>query len=119
MPTIYDNMRTKLEDGLNETLKVCHKSDFCVGYFNLRGWRKIASNIDKWSGEENNQCRLMIGMQKSGRDIIREYFNIDRVQDIDRRKAKQIEKQLAREFREQLTIGFPTNEDEIGLRILK
>ena len=52
MPIIYDNIEKKLEEGLNHALEVSHRSDFCVGYFNLRGWRKIASNIDKWSGEE-------------------------------------------------------------------
>ena len=118
MPIIYDNIEKKLEEGLNHALEVSHRSDFCVGYFNLRGWRKIASNIDKWSGEEGEQCRLLIGMQQTERDTLKQYFSLDHSQLIDRQTASRIKKELALDFKKQLTIGYPTNQDEAGLRIL-
>lgn len=117
MPKIYDNIENHLTKGLNESLEVSQRTDFCVGYFNLRGWKQVADNIDKFSGEENNRCRLLVGMQKLPRDVISEYFiNIDKP--IDNAAASKIKKQLAVEFRNQLTIGIPTEEDELGLRKL-
>jgi hypothetical protein len=44
------------------------RSDFCVGYFNLRGWKTIDALIDQWLGGEGSQCRLLIGMQRFAQD---------------------------------------------------
>jgi len=41
MPTIYDNIEQYLETGLNRTLEHAKRADFCIGYFNLRGWNRI------------------------------------------------------------------------------
>ena len=118
MPNIYDNIERKFEEGLNQALEVSYKADFCVGYFNLRGWKKISSNIDKWKGEDKNKCRLLIGMQQTENETLRQYFSLDQEQQIDRKTAFRIRKELATDFKKQLTIGFPTNQDEKGLRIL-
>jgi hypothetical protein len=64
LPKIYDNIENQLLQGLQYTLDVSHKGDFCVGYFNLRGWKQVADKIDVWTGGEGNQCRLLIGMQR-------------------------------------------------------
>ncbi len=118
MPIIYDNIEKKLEEGLNQALEVSTRSDFCVRYFNLRGWRKIAYNIDKCSGEEGEQCRLLIGMQQTERDTLKQYFSLDHSQLVDRQTASRIKKKLALDFKKQLTLGYPTNQDETGLRML-
>jgi hypothetical protein len=68
MPTIYDNIENKLIDGLKEYIINSNRVDFCVGYFNLRGWKGISDSIDNLVGEEviendvpkNRFCRLLL-----------------------------------------------------------
>lgn len=118
MPQIFDNIENYLTDGLNYTLDVSHRADFCVGYFNLRGWKQVASHIEKWNGGEGNCCRLLVGMQKPPTEILRDYFTKREKGEIDNQAALLIRKRLAEEFKEQLTIGIPTEEDEKGLQQL-
>jgi len=118
LPKIFDNIENHLVQGLNNTLEVSHRGDFCVGYFNLRGWKQVAVQIDNLKGGDGNCCRLLIGMQKPPLEIIREYFYKTEQGLIDNQTASAIKKKLAQEFKDQLTIGIPTEEDEIGLRKL-
>ena len=60
MPKIYDNIENKLTEGLRNTIEVSHRADFCVGYFNLRGWKEVADNIENLDGGENNCCRVLV-----------------------------------------------------------
>ncbi len=126
MPIIYDNITTKLTDGLKQTLKISQRTDFCVGYFNLRGWKEIADTIDTLSGATvmegkhtfHRVCRLLVGMQKMPLDIVRDSFFNEDGHIIDQAEAVKLKKRLAQEFREQLTIGIPTEADEQALRKL-
>lgn len=126
MPKIYDNIENHLTKGLNETLELSHRTDFCVGYFNLRGWKEVAENIDALAGETIQEgkedvfriCRLLVGMQKMPVDILRDYFSRDEDHLMDQAEAVKLKKRLAQEFKDQLTIGTPTDQDEKALRKL-
>ena len=50
MPRIFDNIEQTLLPALQQTLEVADHADFCVGYFNLRGWKQLDSYIGKWAG---------------------------------------------------------------------
>lgn len=129
MPTIFDNIENKFKEGLNNTLKNAKRADFCIGYFNLKGWKELYNQVDNLSGEyiiqnsslEGNEnkyyCRLLIGMQRLPLEILEEYFSTD-TEPLDNAKANEYRKKLAIELREQLTIGTPNNSDEHALRTL-
>jgi Helicase conserved C-terminal domain/PLD-like domain len=119
MPRIFDNIEQQLLPALRETLQVSNRGDFCVGYFNLRGWKQIDSYIEKWSGGEGSCCRLLVGMQRLPEEELRLALSLLRPDEtIDNQTALRLKERLAREFRDQLAVGIPTNEDEAGLRRL-
>ena len=58
-------------------------------------------------------------MQRLPQEELREALSLVKGEDgIDNQTAIRLKKKLAEEFREQLTVGAPTNEDEAGLRRL-
>ncbi|MBN8597911.1 MAG: NgoFVII family restriction endonuclease [Planctomycetes bacterium] len=119
MPRIFDNIGLDLVDALRDTLTVSNRADFCVGYFNLRGWRKIDEIIDRWTGSDDNCCRLLVGMHRPDAESLRLAFEPDaETGQIDQANAVRLKIQLANDFREQLAIGMPCNADETGLRRL-
>ena len=119
MPRIFDNIEQYLLPALRDTLNVSDRADFCVGYFNLRGWKQLDPYIEKWSGGKGNCCRLLVGMQKLPQEELLSALSlIKQDKEIDNQTALRIKKKLAEEFREQLVYGIPNNEDEVGLRRL-
>ena len=118
MPVIFDNIENLLVKALRDTLEVSFRSDFCVGYFNLRGWKEVADKVDDWEGGTGNCCRLLIGMQKQPQEMLREYFSFSEEELLDNKTAINIKKKFAEDFKNQLTVGYPTEQDEIGLKRL-
>jgi superfamily II DNA or RNA helicase len=119
MPRIFDNIEQQLLPALRQAIDLSTRSDFCVGYFNLRGWKQVVCNIGRWPGGEGNCCRLLIGMHRLPQDELREALSLSHPSaGLDLQTAARLKKRMAEEFRDQLTFGAPTNEDEEGLRTL-
>ncbi len=118
MPRIFDNIDQSLLPALRETLGLSDRADFCVGYFNLRGWRQIDEEVDRWAGGPGKCCRLLVGMQKLPADELHAALGTQTDDDIDNQRANRLKKKLAEEFRNQLTFGLPSDADEAGLRRL-
>src|SRR5665213_2499316 len=119
MPRIFDNIEQQLLPALRQAIDLSDRSDFCVGYFNLRGWKQIVCNIERWPGGEGGQCRLLVGMQRLPQDELRIGLGAGQTEPtLDNQTALRLKRKLAEEFRIQLTLGMPNNADEAGLRRL-
>ena len=119
MPRIFDNIELPLLPALRETIKLSYRADFCVGYFNLRGWRSIGDLIEAYVGNQGACCRLLVGMQNLPSDELNASFSlISHHRGIDNSAIIRLKKRMAEEFRQQLTIGAPNDIDEQGLRRL-
>ena len=119
MPRIFDNIEQPLLPALAETLEIAHRADFCVGYFNLRGWRQLADIVETWPGGEGQCCRLLVGMQRLPDEEMRQALGVAKVGGgLDNQTALRLKKKAAEGFRRQLTYGTPTNADEAVLRQL-
>ncbi len=119
MPRIFDNIEQQLSPALIDALKVSYRADFCVGYFNLRGWKRLAREIDNWPGGEGHSVRLLVGMHSTPQDDVQSELSLNADADeMDNPKAVRIRRRLAEEFRRQLMLGVPSDADEEGLRTL-
>jgi superfamily II DNA or RNA helicase len=126
MARIYDNIETKFTQGLQDIITNLgvKRVDFCVGYFNLRGWQLVVNQIDNIPGDyvyEGNQqmfrcCRLLIGMHQPDQELVRKLYSKEQLPDAA--YAQQCKLEIAREFRKQLLLGLPTAQDEWTLRRL-
>ena len=128
MAQIYDNIQTKFTEGLKGIISNSQvkRVDFCVGYFNLRGWEIVVNEVDSLQGSfvfenDNNvfrTCRLLIGMQRPGLELIKKYMNYQSDNLPDSEEVKLSKRQIADDFRQQLIIGKQTTKDEENLRRL-
>jgi len=137
MPTIYDNINVPFlanekGTGLKDALKTSQRGDFCVGYFNLRGWRSIDGIVQTWpqstQPDTHPPCRLLVGMQRIPSDLIPNLYAprddeadetpIAAEERLDNKRVIKLKRKAATEFRNQLTLGVPTQADEAGLRRL-
>lgn len=121
MPRIFDNISNHLMTALRATLATSSHADFCVGYFNLRGWQALDDLIAPWNPQQGQVCRVLIGMQRPPQDEVKELYQLhDEEHDLllDNARASQIRLRFAQHLREQITFGVPTSKDEAGLRNL-
>ena len=67
MARIYDNIESKFVNGLQDLITDVgiKRVDFCVGYFNLRGWDLVVNQIDQIPGEYVYENRRNSGLIKS------------------------------------------------------
>ncbi|MCD6405083.1 MAG: NgoFVII family restriction endonuclease [Planctomycetes bacterium] len=119
MPRIFDNIESQLLPVLQETLERADRADFCVGYFNLRGWRHLCSQVEGLRGGDGHCCRLLVGMHIHPREQLKRALRLTpTAKNIDNQTALKIRKEIAEDFRAQLAMGAPTNRDESTLRRL-
>ena len=128
MARIFDNIESKFTEGLKSLISKSgvKRVDFCVGYFNLRGWNLVINEVDNIEGDyvdENEDrvfryCRLLIGMQRPNEDLIKQFYSASGPEMIDSQKMLQCKMEIARDFRKQLLLGLPTKQDELTLRRL-
>ncbi len=106
-------------NGLRDALKLAIRGDFCVGYFNLRGWRSIDSVVESWPQADSPPCRLLVGMTISPDEELRLLLasGSDHTR-LDNATVVKLKNRMAAEFRRQLTLGIPNDADEAGLRRL-
>ncbi|HEX9038956.1 MAG TPA: hypothetical protein VF808_18385 [Ktedonobacterales bacterium] len=71
MPHIYDNIDADLLPALKGELDKAERADFCVGYFNLRGWRQMDDQVERFKGTEQSRVRLLVGMRQSPEEELR------------------------------------------------
>ena len=119
MPIIFDNMQQRLLPELKRNLDGATRADFCVGYVNLRGWRSVEDEIEKFAGTEGSQCRLLVGMQTLPKEDLQAFLSLNSEdKGIDLQEATRRKRRYVEEFRTQLTYGAPNNQDEAALRRL-
>src|SRR5260221_256590 len=118
MPRIFETIENRLLEALQETLRISQHADFCVGYFNLRGWQHLDRLMEHWQGGATGNCRLLIGMAERPEDELRKLFSLRGGQEIDQSTVVRLKQRMAQEFRRQLVMGAPTNQDQEGLRRL-
>ena len=126
MARIYDNIETKFAEGLQGIMTNVgvKRVDFCVGYFNLRGWNLVVDQIDTLTGDyvyendkrEFRKCRLLIGMHRPAEELIRQLYTGPSLPDAN--YVSQCKLEIARDFKRQLQLGLPTKQDEFTLRRL-
>ncbi|MEM5364829.1 helicase-related protein [Paraburkholderia azotifigens] len=98
-------------------MQVSKRSDFCVGYLNLRGWQAVDDLVQSWNPSAGQVCRVLVGMQRPPRDAIRELYQAGgHNAQLDNASATRLKTQFAAHLREQITMGIPTGNDEAGLR---
>ena len=120
MSSIYDNIEQPILPELQAYLKQAYRADFCVGYFNLRGWRQIDADIEQFEGGEGKTCRLIVGMHRLPKEELRQTLAIGvEPERIDQGKTLRLQTLMAEEFRQQLTYGVSSSADQEGLRRLR
>lgn len=121
MARIYDNIETKFTDGLRGIIHNIgvQRVDFCIGYFNLRGWNLVMEHIDSLPGDEIYEqderkfrvCRLLVGMHRPDEELVRLVYS-QHEQLPDAEFALKSKRLIAQDFKRQLQLGKPTREDE-------
>lgn len=119
MPNIYDNVTNRLLDALRGVLDKAIAADFCIGYFNLRGWSRLADLVENFEGTDESCCRILVGMHRPPEEQMREAQRaIRRETYLDGPTIARLKREVVQGFREQIEFGVPTEEAEATLRQL-
>ncbi len=119
MPRIFDNIEEKLLPALCDMLDVAKRSDFCVGYFRLRGWDCLAPYVEKLPGSDPAACRVLVGMHRPPGIAMEEAQKaIRRDEILDGPTIARLRREAAESFKQQIEFGVPSNQAEKSLRTL-
>jgi hypothetical protein len=125
MSRIIDNEDLQLLQVLKEVLPSSRQLDACVGYFNLRGWQSLRTELHAMQNHDDiddspERVRLLVGMALSGADQTRRSLSLlsANEEEMGRPAAAEMAKAAVREFAEQLTWGTPNQQDKVGLNQL-
>jgi len=120
MARIFDNIDQDLLGTLRATMQVSKRSDFCVGYLNLRGWQAIDDLIVPWDSALGQVCRVLLGMQRPPYEEIRELCRqADEFGLIDNATASRLKTQFAAHLRAgQVVVKLFLPFSNAGLRAL-
>jgi hypothetical protein len=96
MPRVFDNIDQSFLPALKQTLDLSDRADFCIGYFNLRGWKQLDHCIESWSGAPDRCARLLVGMQRPPQEELRLAMSlVDQEGQLDNQTVLQLKKKLA------------------------
>ncbi len=119
MPRIIDNIDQQLLPILRDSLAISERAGFCVGYFNLRGWRTIDDLISGWQSDAGPPGRALIGMQRPPHEDVKALYQVAGEEVlVDNARASEVKHKLAAHLRVHITFGVPTAADENGLQRL-
>lgn len=120
MPDIYDNITTPLLGALRSALEEAVSADFCVGYFNLRGWGNLADLVDcRFDGVDDRRVRVLIGMERPPHEEMRlAQQAVKQEMELDGPTAARLKRRTAEGFKEQLEFGLPSAHAETALQQL-
>ncbi len=117
MPIIYDNIEQHLIDALRVTLQDAESVDCCVGYFNLRGWGRLAEALGRNSTPR--YARVLVSMHCGPEEEMRlAQRAIQRGTVLNGPTAARLHRRAAKSFEQQLKFGLPTAEAERALQQL-
>lgn len=120
MSSIYDNIEQPILPELKAYLKQAYRAYFCVGYFNLRGWRQqIDADIEQFERGDGKTCRLIVGCIVCPRRSYGRHWQSRLNQNGSLRENASAETSMAQEFRQQLTYEVSSGADQEGLRRLR
>ena len=120
MPQIYDNIESKLIEGLGNVLQGAVACSFCIGYLNLRGWEQLADHVELLAGgDEGHACRVLVGMHRPPEEDMKLLQSAHRSPlTTDGPTRALLKRRMTESFKEQLEFGVPSNEAERTLQRL-
>lgn len=122
MPTIYDGIDTPLYRGLSDALEGASRLDVCSGYFHLRGWGMLSSQVDALPGDGRGVCRVLIGMQRAPEDQMKLEQGVgseDGEADFGGAPAAaRLSREVVNSFAAQISFGLPSHKALSALQAL-